>query len=188
MAVCGRKAEETSGGVADVTSLCIRIAREIQGCGSVVAEQLSGTSKGVLVLGEPGSGKTTVIRDAARIIAAKQRSVVIVDEKNELAPPLMRSGGIAADVLSDYPKAEAIRMAVRLLSPDCIIMDELCGQEELMAVEEALASGIKIVASAHGRSIYSLDPAIKRAAEQLARVAVLKGKHDPGAVSGLVSV
>lgn len=188
MAVCGRRAEMTSGGIADVTSLCIRIARQINGCGRAVANAALASSKGVLVLGEPGSGKTTVIRDAARIMALGRYSVAIVDEKNELAPPLVREGGIAADILSGYSKAEAVGLAVQLLSPDFIIMDEITHRDELDAIERAVASGIRFVVSAHGRALSSAVPAAKKAAELLGTAAILEGKHNPGEIKELVSL
>jgi stage III sporulation protein AA len=132
----------------DITSLNIRISREIRGAAD---EFLSGYSGGgALIFGKPGCGKTTILRDAARQI---NKRVVIIDTRGEIA-----NGDVGAtcDILSAVPKADGIQMAVRLLYPQVIIFDEIGTLEEVRAVAEGLNSGVPVITTAHADSLEQL--------------------------------
>lgn len=152
--ICGTAVCE-NGAVAnirDLSSLSIRVAREHRGCASTLYQTLRRT-RGALICGEPCSGKTTVLRDLARLFSTVgQQTVSLIDERSELAGTV---GGAAqndvgmCDVLDGYPKAEALLQAVRSLSPQLIICDEIGGRDDVDALLQCLNCGVTVIASVH---------------------------------------
>lgn len=131
-------------GYRDITSLCVRIAREHRGCAAEIAATLCADGvQGALVCGEPSCGKTTLLRDLVREFVSRRLSVTVVDERGELAP--MAQG---CDVLRGAPKSQGIEQAIRCLSPQVVMFDEL-GIDEMDEVRRAAACGVPIVASVH---------------------------------------
>jgi stage III sporulation protein AA len=136
----------------DISSVNLRIAAEHKG----IAEKLMSLTvferdlRGLLLLGAPMSAKTTMLRDLARLISAFARTSVI-DENGEIAA--MYNGvpqndvGLNCDVLDMFPKAEGIMRAVRLMSPEYLICDEVGG--EYRALAEQAGKGVKMILSAH---------------------------------------
>ena len=132
-------------------SLNFRIARPI--CTELPAELctlLQGHFIGALLVGEPDSGKTTLLRQIARELAAQKRAVAVIDERGELFPP-ERQNGDALDCISGLPKGRAVQMALRTLAPQVILLDELGDLTEVAALEQGFFSGVEFVASG-GRS------------------------------------
>lgn len=168
-----------------LTSLCIRVARSHNGCADELKRLLDRDGLcGVLICGEPSSGKSSLLRDLARQLAEDGRRVAVVDERGELAGnlPLLR-----CDVLRGYPKPEGIQQAVRCLAPDVVIFDELGTEEEAAAVCAGLNAGVAAIASAHGRDIPSLlrrEP-VRRAllSGAFERVVLLAGRRQPGRIA-----
>ncbi|MBR4622310.1 MAG: Flp pilus assembly complex ATPase component TadA [Ruminococcus sp.] len=143
--------------VKDVNSLNIRIAREIHGCAEgIYSRFMKDGLSSLLIAGPPSSGKTTVLRDLCRIIGSSYKTAVI-DERNELAA--VKDGdthceiGLHSDVFTSYKKSDAIETAVRTMSPDVIICDEIGSKRELEAYLYALDSGVKLVATCHASSV-----------------------------------
>jgi len=151
----------------DVTGLNFRIAREVIGAAEPVFSQLidlaSESIHHTLVLSPPQGGKTTFVRDLARLVSygrwplgasfGKGLKVGIVDERSEIAAcdkgvPAFDVGP-RTDVLDGCPKAEGMLMMVRSLSPDVLVVDEIGGAEDAGAVEEAAHAGVRVVATAH---------------------------------------
>lgn len=143
--------------VRDVTSINLRVAREIYGAADrLVRECFTGQTPGVLIAGAPASGKTTILRDLARQLAGAHcgyRKVCVVDESGEIggasAGGPANDLGMSADLLSGYPKAQGLRAALRYLSPQVMICDEICTSEEIGAVAAAANSGVAVVTSVH---------------------------------------
>lgn len=142
----------------DISGLNIRIAREIKGCADEVYSRFfSVGTRSVLIAGKPLCGKTTVLRDLARRLGERHR-VTLIDSRNELsasfhgAPTL--DIGLNTDALCGCSKTEGIMLALRTLSPEVIICDEIGNDEN--AVEQALFCGVKIIASAHAASLDEL--------------------------------
>ena len=134
-------------GIRSVTSLCIRVARDIPGVASS-----SGEIKGsMLVIGAPGWGKTTLLRDLARTVA-KDRTVCVIDDRGELFPQDIRRGH-RMDVLTGSSKEEGILMALRCMGPEYIALDEITAAEDAYAVLQAHGSGVKLLATAHAGSL-----------------------------------
>ena len=171
--------------IRDITSICIRVAREHHGCASnltriIASERIRST----LICGEPSSGKTSLLRDLARSLSdgesGKRYRVAIVDERCELAA--FKCG--LYDILRGYPKAEGLRQAVRGLAPDVIIFDELGTSTEVSAILDGLNTGIAAICSAHCTDVNSLlrRPQLREAltAGAFERVIFLEGRHNPG--------
>lgn len=144
--VCGEGAGE---GIRAVTSLCIRIGRDLRG----ISEGMP-TDGSLLILGPPGSGKTTLLRDHIRI-RSKNETVAVVDERRELFPEGF-SRGENADILSGIPKGKGIDMVLRSMGPSVIAMDEITSPEDCAALIRAAWCGVSLVATAHASSVRDL--------------------------------
>lgn len=185
-------------GMRDISSINIRIAREIPGAADELLKTLKGTiSSGLLLAGAPASGKTTILRDIARQLASgtngNLHKVTVVDERGELAGTYLgvpqNDLGVCCDVLDGYPKAEGILQAVRSLSPEFILCDEIGGNDEVNAVVQGLNAGAGIISSIHAGNIEGLMKR-KQAVELLrtgafGTVAMLDGHSRPGKITGI---
>lgn len=142
----------------DISSIDLRLAREVHGCAAELHRAaFSGGAVSLLLCGRPMSGKTTLLRDLARILGTSRR-VALIDSRSELAAANggapMLDVGENTDVLSGYPKREGIMTALRVLSPEYIICDEIGGDAD--AVAECMHCGVKLIATAHGGSMDEL--------------------------------
>ncbi len=131
----------------NVTSLCIRVPHEIIGCASELYQIcMQNGLRSVLLLSPPGLGKTTILRDLARIIGnLTKKNVLICDERGEISAGNV---GESADVLKFADKATAFEAGIRAMRPDIIITDEL-SEQDCVAIKRAALAGIKVMASAH---------------------------------------
>lgn len=135
----------------------IRIAREYIGCAEKLLPFIYKEEKikNTLLIAPPSGGKTTYLRDIARLFGSKYK-VTVVDERSEIAA--MNKGvpqfdiGASTDVLDGFLKADGVLHALRSLSPEVIITDEIGTEEDYFAIKNILKSGVKIVTSIHGES------------------------------------
>lgn len=159
--VCGRAAVEQGRiiGVNQVSSIVIRLPhRAPLGIGAPLASLIrDGDGRGVLVYSKPGVGKTTVLRDAAAILAsgAHPMRVAVVDTRGELGYSL-DAAGLTVDILTGYPRKEGISVAVRTLGAQVIVCDEIGDADEAAAIVSAHNCGVPLMASAHAGSIREL--------------------------------
>lgn len=136
----------------ELTSVNLRIARKKT---IDLPEELRAALQehfiGMLLVGEPGSGKTTVLRSMAQELARQKKLVSVIDERRELFAGMSRRTfpGEALDVISGIPKGQAVQMALRTLSPQVLLLDELGGMEEVSALEQGMFSGVDFVATLH---------------------------------------
>lgn len=150
--LCGRAVirEGKMTGLREITSLNIRVARDMGG----IARGL-GIRDSFLILGAPGWGKTTLLRDVIRQLSREGNTVGVVDERMELFP----SGffpGEHSDVLLGCPKVQGIEMVLRTMTPDWIAVDEITDPEDCQALLRAGWCGVKLVATAHASSVADL--------------------------------
>ena len=153
--ICGTAVYENNSmtGVRNISSINVRISKEVRGISREFFRLAGSTLKGTLICGVPCSGKTTLLRDIARVISLeKGLKVSIIDERGELGGglggELCNDTGFC-DVFSGYRKADGMMQAVRCMSPDVIICDEIGSEEEAYCVSEALNSGVTVIASVH---------------------------------------
>lgn len=155
LGVCGEAviAGGKMTGIRTVTSLNIRVARDFPG----IAKQTNKHIGSVLIVGKPGSGKTTFLRDMIRQRSDEHNGcVAVVDEREEIFP--RAENGICfpvgkhTDVLSGCSKPEGIEAVLRNMNPDTIAVDEITAQEDCQALLHAGWCGVKLLATAHAGS------------------------------------
>lgn len=183
--------------VRDISSVNIRIARQIPGAADGLFRKIEDFSGGLLLAGPPSSGKTTVLRDIVRQLSGgvrgKPKKVAIVDERGELAGTsfgvAQNDLGIHCDVLDGYPKGIGILQAVRTLSPEYIVCDELGGQEELYSLQQGLYAGVSMIASIHAGNLHDMmfRPQVKELIHTGAfqTVVLLESCEHPGKIRGI---
>ena len=157
--VCGTAVVDEEGRIRQIkepTSLCIRIARvEAQTKDPQLEELMRHAEEGILIAGAPGSGKTTMLRSCSRILSQQGKRIAVVDERRELWP--VSEWGFSSappqncDLLSGYPKAEGILHALRSLSPQLMLCDEVGGEKDAQAVAAGANAGVGMVVTVHAR-------------------------------------
>ena len=147
--------------VKEISSINLRLAHEVIGCADPIYQTIiKRPLKNLLIIGPPGSGKTTVLRDLARQLGNGKRHVSIVDERMEIAGMFEGVPGFdlgdSCDVLNGYQKSDGILSAVRAMSPDVVICDEFGGEEDLRSAFFAIKSGVTVIATMHAENFEEL--------------------------------
>jgi stage III sporulation protein AA len=185
--------------ISSFNSVNIRISRDYFGCAKEIYKAVGEECESFLLVGQPLSGKTTLLRDLCRTYAGENsfepQKVVIVDERDEIASKSFGGGvnvGVHTDVLSLFPKEVGIDIALRTLSPDVIILDDIGLDDAVSAMLSGMDSGVKFIATAHGNSLDEvlLRPNIKKLIDSRVfnKVVVLKGKENPCEVSEVIEI
>ncbi|MFC7320848.1 stage III sporulation protein AA [Halobacillus campisalis] len=151
----------------DITFMNIRVARSSIDSGRKVLPYLLNEGKwlNTLIIGPPHSGKTTVLRNLAKWIGSGTEfkpasKVALVDERSEIAAckdgvPQLEVGE-RTDVMDGCPKAVGMMMMIRSMSPEVIIVDEIGGTEDALAIKEAIYTGVQVICSVHGNNQISV--------------------------------
>ena len=113
----------------------------------------------MLICSAAGEGKTTAIRSLARLIGSgKDRMrVVVVDERCEFDPEAYPDSEV--DILRGYRRSLGVDIAVRTMSSEVLIVDEIGSTEDALAMMSAIGAGVRVIATSHG---VSLADAMKR--------------------------
>ncbi len=155
--ICGRAVCEKNAvlSVIGADAIVIRIPSRHPGFADELYSVMKrdGFRKNVLVYSPPSGGKTSLLRElACRLTSGEPRRVAIVDTRYEISEGL---DGSTATVLSGYPRAKGMEIAVRTLSPEIVICDEISTKEDLEAVSFVRGSGAAVVASCHSENAAS---------------------------------
>lgn len=159
--VCGEGIfrQGQTDGFRSVRSLCIRVARDFPGIGAGI----EGTS--TLIVGAPGWGKTTLLRDLSRQLS-KRETVSVVDERGELFPQDFETGR-HMDILTGVPKPQGIEMVLKTMGPAYIAVDEITSEADSLAMLRAANCGVGLLATVHGAGLSDLgeNPMYRRLLE-----------------------
>ncbi len=145
-----------------ISFLNIRIAHECKGCSKELFGRLYGDGQyyHTLLFAPAGCGKTTFLRDLIRLFSKAGLRVGVADERSELAACYhgipQHDLGMRSDVMDGCPKAEAMQMLLRSMTPQILAADEIGMREDVLAIRAAAGSGCKVVASAHGGTFSEL--------------------------------
>ncbi len=144
-----------------ISSINVRISREILGCSDKVIKSCK-LPCGILIIGPPSSGKTTLLRDISRSVGNTYK-VSLIDEHNEISATFKNKCycdvGALTDVFVGYPKHIGITTAIKVMSPDFVIVDEIGTKDDLEALDYAISSGANLITAIHSTC---LEEAINR--------------------------
>ncbi|MDD3948916.1 MAG: AAA family ATPase, partial [Anaerolineaceae bacterium] len=143
----------------EVVGLTCRVGRAVYGTISII-EDLIESGESILILGKPGVGKTTMLREAARILAEKKR-VVIVDTSNEIGGDGdVPHPAVGAARRMQVPKPslqhEVMIEAVENHNPEVIVIDEIGRELEALAARTIAERGVQLIGTAHGNALDNL--------------------------------
>lgn len=165
----GRREEERSGirAFRSVSALNIRIAKEIKGCANELVSYILNGEKiySTLIISPPGRGKTTMLRDAIRILSGtteeKGFCVGVVDQRLELAAAYQGVPtldlGCRTNVMSLCEKSDGVELLVRSMAPEIIAVDELGTGLDLLGCKRAKESGVSVIATLHGKELEDIS-------------------------------
>lgn len=191
--------------IKNISSLNIRICREVIGSSNEVMKYIVKDNRiyNTLIVSPPKCGKTTILRDIARnvssgmnLINLSGKKVSIIDERSEIAAcfngvPQM-DVGVRTDVLDNCLKREGMLMAIRSLSPEVLICDEIGTRGDIEALLMAFNSGVNVVVTLHG---FSIDDIYKRKVFKelldnsiLDRIVILSNRNGVGTIENMYAV
>lgn len=188
--------------IKDFGSVCFRVAREVIGCADPIIPTLFSGSKGrlqnTLIISPPRCGKTTLLRDVARLVSRGGSrpglNVAVVDERSEIAgcykgiPQL--DVGPRSDILDGCPKDLGMMMAIRALSPQVVVTDEIGREGDAGAIMECIHAGVSIICTAHAGALEEVRqrPILRSlmADGVFQLLIVLSRRHGPGNIEQVI--
>ena len=155
--------------IRNISSVNIRIANEIIGCSDKILPYIISKNRvyNTIIISPPKCGKTTILRDITRNISNGVESlhlygkkVTVIDERSEIGACHFgipqNDLGMRTDILDNCLKREGMIMAIRSLSPEVLICDEIGTKGDIEALMMAFNSGVNIIVTIHGFTIEDL--------------------------------
>jgi stage III sporulation protein SpoIIIAA len=145
----------------EIVGLTCRIGRAVYGTIAIISDLIE-SGESVLILGRPGVGKTTLLRETARVLADELRKrVVVVDTSNEIAgdgdiphPAIGRARRMQVPTPTDQ---HAVMIeAVENHMPQVVVIDEIGTELEAMAARTIAERGVQLIGTAHGNNLENL--------------------------------
>ena len=141
--------------IKNINGLVLRIPHNHYGIAENLIEKIvrrDGTIKNTIIFAPPYSGKTTLLREFARQFSHSGKNVVIIDEKNEISAT--NKGISFLDIgesmaLVGIKRQDGFESAIRNLSPDILITDEIFGESDIKSVKRCIQSGVALITSMH---------------------------------------
>lgn len=144
-----------------INGLTCRVGRAIFGTISIIRDLLE-SGKSILILGKPGVGKTTIIREIARVLSDEmEKRVVIIDTSNEIAGDSdVPHSGIGRARRMQVPKTELqhkiMLEAIENHMPQVVVIDEIGTELEALAARTIAEKGVQLVGTTHGNCLENL--------------------------------
>lgn len=193
--------------IRNISSINIRISSEIIGCSDKVMKYIYSEKQqrifNTIIISPPKCGKTTILRDIARNISNGIPSiglfghkVAVIDERSEIGACHFgipqNDIGIRTDILDNCLKREGMIMAIRSLSPEILICDEIGTKGDVEALLMAFNSGVNIITSIHG---FTINDLYKRRVfkdlldnEIIERIIVLSSRNGVGTIENVYEI
>ncbi len=145
----------------EIVGLTCRVGRAIYGTVDIIRDIVE-SGKSLLLMGKPGVGKTTLLREAARVLADDlEKRVIVVDTSNEIAgdgdvphPGIGRARRMQVPD-PEYQHAVMIE-AVENHMPEVIVIDEIGTAQEALAARTIAERGVQLIATVHGNTLENL--------------------------------
>lgn len=191
--------------IKDVSSLNIRMSRQVKGCAEKLLKYLVASPQDIystLIISPPQCGKTTMLRDIARQLGDgitsmnfKGVKIGIIDERCEIAACYkgvpQNDVGCRTDVLDGCPKQAGMSILLRAMSPQVVITDEIGNQGDFDAVMKVVNAGIRLITTAHGYNISEMKSRqeVLHLIEKkvFERIIVLDNSKGPGTLKEIVN-
>ena len=177
----------------EISSINLRIAKQIYGVADRLINRLNGNIGKLLIVGPPSSGKTTLIKDIIRKL--DDRVISIVDSRGEIAACL---NGIPqndignADVFNSWNRQDGIVSAIRTMSPEIIVCDEIGSNSDFNAINACVGAGVELIATTHGGNIEEIvkRDIIKKILITGAfdNIVLLRGRSEPCKIESIIKV
>lgn len=141
-------------GLKEISSINLRVARQIKGIASKTADALWLYPHSALIIGAPGVGKTTLLRDLIRQLSDRfSCRIGVADERMELAACFNGRAqfdlGVHTDILSGVKKETAVEFLLRTMSPKWIALDEITAAGDIEAMLRGSYCGVNFIATGH---------------------------------------
>ncbi len=156
--ICGQARYEGGElvGVSNVTSMLVRFPHFSCDFTDELYEIFQESLRGMLIFAPASGGKTTALRALVKRLSASDNAprISVIDERCEIECEDFLS--LDADIFRGYGRGEGMQIALRVMSPEIIAVDEIGGVGESFDILESLLSGVKFIATAHGAELSEL--------------------------------